>query len=480
SAPLRLPVDRAFHVQGFGTVVTGTVIAGRVSVGRMVEILPAGVQTRVRAVQVHGRPVEEARAGQRAALNLPGVDKEQAGRGSVIAEPGLYRPTMLVDVRLRLLPDAPWSLRHRMRVRVYLGTSEVFARVSLLDRDVLEPGEHALAQLRLEGPLVCESKDRFIIRSYSPMQTLGGGVVIHPHPERPYRRRRPEILAMLEEQERGGPLERLLQEVRRQPGRTADELAAAAKLNREEADRLLLRLQEEGRVVRIGPSGGWMEPGGVDRLLEEIEARMREHYRVHPYTRFVPKAQVLSQLGVKLRPKVYDDLLAEGVRRGRFEVDGDRLRLSGYEVVLAPEDETLWKQICKALDDHPFDPPSIDHLAQSSGASPERVESLLRWARERGDVDEVAAGLFLTREALNRAAALAAEKYQTEGPFTVAQFRDWLGVSRKFALAILEYFDRMKWTRRVGDVRHVTGPVPPAGPEAGKMGSAADSGHGSR
>ncbi|MDI3328400.1 MAG: selenocysteine-specific translation elongation factor [Alicyclobacillaceae bacterium] len=456
SAPLRLPVDRVFHVSGFGTVVTGTLIGGRVAVGQTVEVLPAGVRTRVRSIQVHGHPVQEAFAGQRAALNLPGVDKSQAERGSVVAEPDLYQPTRLIDVRLRLLPDAPRPVPHRMRVRLYLGTSEVFGRVSLLDRDVLEPGDDALAQIHLEEPVVCESRDRFIIRSYSPMWTLGGGSVIDPRPERPYRRRRESILAMLEERERGGPREALLLEVRRIPGRTVDELARAVKLTKEETERLLEQLRREGRTAVVGPSGGWMEPAGIGRLLGEIEARIRDHYRAHPYTRFVPKAQVLSQLEPKLRPKVYDDLLNRGVEAGRFEVRGDRLCLAGYEVTLSPEDRALWDRIRKILSDHPFNPPDVDQLAGELRVSPGRVLSLLRYGEEQGAVVELEEGLFMTREALIRAKRLAEEKYRAEGPFTVAMFRDWLGVSRKFAVAILEFFDRSKMTRRVGDVRHVS------------------------
>jgi selenocysteine-specific elongation factor len=458
-APLRMPVDRVFSVPGFGTVVTGTIVAGKVRVGQTVELLPSREKTRVRSIQVHGETVEEAQAGQRTAINLSAVEKSQVERGFVVAQPGIYTPTEMIDARIHVLKDSPWTLVHRMRIRLYLGTSEVLGRVALLDKEELKPGDEGLAQIRLEGPLVCEAKDRFILRSYSPMWTMGGGIVIDAHPARLHRRFRPQVIKALLEKEKGGPEEHLLQVLADEPGIAKGELVKRMKSTDDQVDVLLARMQSAGKVIHLPLSEGYIAAQTLEELLEQIAGRIRSHYKNNPYTAFVSKAQVYSQLDRKYRQKVYDDALRIGEERGLFEVRGDRLKIRDYEVVLPPAEELLAKAVLHLFEEAGWTPPSPDEVARKVSASPKTVRALIDYLAEQGLLVEIREEMFLARRALERAHEEVRRRYETGGPFTVASFRDWLGISRKYALAILEYFDEIKLTKRVEDQRIYTGNV---------------------
>jgi len=248
--PLRLPVDRHFTLAGFGTVVTGTLLSGTVKPGDMVEVLPPGVQVRVREIQVHGEKLPEARAGQRVALNLAGLDRDQLQRGAVIGAPGFFEQTERLDARLTLLPSAPRPLKFRDPVHFYLGTARVVGMVALLDRDLLKPGESTLVQIHLDHPLVAHRQDRFIIRSYSPMTTIGGGQVIDPAPVK-HKRFRDEVMAALKELE-SGEKAFLMQKLGELICPRLKDLELASGLGRERIERHLLALHSEGKAARLG------------------------------------------------------------------------------------------------------------------------------------------------------------------------------------------------------------------------------------
>ena len=248
-APLRLPVDRVFSMPGFGTIVTGTVLAGTVYNGMNVSVLPAGKTARVRQIQVHGTPAEKAVAGQRAAVNLSGLDKTLLSRGSVLAEPGSLEATYLLDAKLKHLAGAPRKIRNMTRVHVYLGTGRAVGRIVLLDRDELEPGGEAPVQFRLEKKLVAQNGDRFIIRSFSPMTTIGGGIVLDARPQR-HKRFRKEVLERLEELAKGDLSAPLMQRIRREAALTEKDLLKQSGLAPEVFRKLVDRLVEEEKIIR--------------------------------------------------------------------------------------------------------------------------------------------------------------------------------------------------------------------------------------
>ncbi|WP_018132082.1 selenocysteine-specific translation elongation factor [Effusibacillus pohliae] len=452
NAPFRMPVDRVFSVPGFGTVVTGTILAGSVTVGDAVEIQPSGEQVRVRSIQVHGVVTQKAQAGQRTALNLVGVERSELSRGFVVAAPGVLKPTTLIDARFRLLSDSPRTLTNRMRVRLYVGTSEVFGRVVLLDRDEMQPGEDALIQIDLEAPVVCEAKDHFILRTYSPMYTIGGGVVIDPHPARLHRRRRPHILEELEAREKGGPHERILQILDAEIGLNLSELAARMKATMEQTKSWLDELLARHQVLELPGTPGFVAVKSLHVLLDEIEDKIRAHYSRERFHAYVAKAQVHSQLSKKLKPKVYDGILELASQMGRIEVRQDRIRLAGYTVPLSLREKQLLQEVKSKFVQRPYHPPTLQELLAMYKGREKTVQGIVSLLKEQEELVEVEDGLLFAGEAITDAPRILAEISGEEG-FTVAEFRDRVGTSRKFALGLLEYMDRMKWTKRIEDRR---------------------------
>jgi selenocysteine-specific elongation factor len=455
TAPLRMPVDRIFSVAGFGTVVTGTIFAGGVKVGDTVEVLPEGKPARVRTIQVHGEDQPSAQAGQRAALNLAGVERADLERGMVIAQPGLFRATTRIDARMHLLADSPRSLSHRTRIRLYIGASEVMGRVSLLEGNKILPGDDELVQIHLEEPIICEAQDRFIIRTYSPMLTVGGGTVIDPYPQREHRRRRDYVLEELVQREQGGPEVHVLQALSESPGLTAGEIATAIKSTPEIVGEILAMLHDAGRVLPMA-AGGWVSAEWLASAFDEIEERMRAHFAKEKYHVAVPKAQVLSQLGTtgtKMKPKLFDALLAMPEGQARFEVLRDKMLLRGYEVPFTLREKELIGQILELYRAGGFQPASVEEVRTSTKALEKTLHGLLYYLKERGDLVEIADGMILAAEAVEQAKAFVRQHVQVAGAVTVAEFRDGVGTSRKYALGILEYLDAQKFTKRVEDKR---------------------------
>ncbi|MFC4768355.1 selenocysteine-specific translation elongation factor [Effusibacillus consociatus] len=454
NAPFRMPVDRVFSVPGFGTVATGTILAGNVKIGDAVEIQPTGEAVRVRSIQVHGETTDRAQAGQRTALNLVGVERSELSRGYVVAAPKVFKASRLIDARFRLLSDSPKTLTNRMRVRLYVGTSEVLGRVILLDRDEMEPGEDALIQIDLETPVVCEANDHFILRTYSPMYTIGGGVVIDPHPNRLYRRNRQHILEDLEAREKGGPHARVIQILEDEIGLTLSELATRMKATQDQTKIWLDELSQKGEVVQLPTSGGFVTRQSLHDLLDEIEEKIRAHYSRERYHSYAAKAQVLSQLSKKLKPKIYDAILELGARMNRIEVQQDRIKIAGYEVSLSLKEKQMMQEIVKKFRDQAFQPPTLQELTAAYKGQEKMLQGVIGLLKEQNTLVEAEEGILFSSEIINKTPAILAELSGEEG-FTVAEFRDRVGTSRKFALALLEYLDRIKWTKRIEDRRVV-------------------------
>ncbi|ARU61445.1 selenocysteine-specific translation elongation factor [Tumebacillus avium] len=453
TAPLRLPVDRVFSVAGFGTVVTGTVYAGQVQVGDTVEVLPQGLAARVRHIQVHGESADRALAGQRAALNLHGVERSDLDRGMVIAQTGLYRATDRLDVRMHVLDDAPRTLTNRMRVRFYIGASEAMGRVTILDRDELLPGEDGLVQLHLESMIVCAPGDRFIIRTFSPMLTIGGGTIIDPHPVREHRRRRDYVLEELQQREKGGPEQLVLQALQDDPGAGLRVLADVVNATEDVVEGWLAPMLEGGQVTQV--PGGYVGTDWLDKLFDEIEEKIRGHFAKEKYHITVPKAQVLSQLGKKIKPKLFDALLGAEAAKERFVLQRDKLSIRGYEVPFTLRDKELIGKIEALFAESGFHPPSLDDVMKETKAFEKTLQGLYHYLRETGVLVDIGDGVHFQAATLLHAQAAIREKFAESGAFGVADFRDWVGTSRKFAVAILEYFDALKFTKRVEDKRVV-------------------------
>lgn len=453
----RLPIDRVFTITGFGTVVTGTLVAGTIRVGDKCEILPDGKECRVRQLQVHGSTVVAAYAGQRVAVNLSGVEVEEVSRGDVLAVPGSLPATTMVDCRLHLLPSAPRPLAHRTRIRFHVGTAEVMGRAYLLDRQELEPGGSALVQFRLESPVAVRRGDRYVIRSYSPMVTIGGGQVIEEDP--PRRRRFQEaVIRELELKEKGTPAELVEQAIMEagEAGSGSGELQRRLGLPPGELEGLLTRLKEEGKIVEFPlEQPHYLHRAIYDGLQERVQATLGDFHRRYRLRWGMPKEELRSRDFPALTTRLFQEFLLALAREGVVDLEREKVKLASHTVKFTPEQEAIRERLEKLYLAEPFAPPSpAEALEQVGNGDAREVYMALV---DGGTLVRLAEDLTFHREAVARAREILASQLAAEGSITVSQFRDLLKTSRRYALPLLEYFDSQRLTRRVGDRRVLVG-----------------------
>jgi selenocysteine-specific elongation factor len=447
--PLRLPIDRHFSVPGFGTIVTGTLLSGRVQANDMVELLPPGETVRVREVQVHGKKVEVASAGQRVALNLVGVERERIVRGAVIATPGRFEQTERLDARLTLLPDAPRPLKFRDPVHLYLGTARVVGIVALLDRERLEPGESALVQIHLDRPLVAHRQDRFIVRSYSPMTTIGGGSVVDPAPVK-HKRFRDEVMKTLKELESG---ERafLLQKLAVLPCVRLKELEQLSALGRERIMDHLEALRRDGKVLLLADQWATAETvrSWRQRLREEIAAFHQEQ----PLLPGIPKATLKSSLPGAFGSKGFEELLTAAAAADELELQGEVVRRPGYRPTPQGQQAELIERIVAAYRADGVQAKNRQEMLDRLGIDSAQAEPCLAYLFASGRLVKLNEESYL--DAATYASVLAALQahFAAQKTLTLAEFRDRIGSARKQTQALLEYWDALKYTLRQGDAR---------------------------
>ena len=443
---VRLPVDRAFSVEGFGTVVTGTLWQGEIRPGDRLRVEPGGHDVRVRNVEVHGEKVEVAHPGQRTAVALHGVERDEVPRGTWLLAPDTLGPTHMLDVRLRVLPDAPRPVRRRQRIRFHLGASEILGRIVPLETEELEPGGEGLAQLRLEGEAVADRGDRFVIRSYSPARAVAGGTVIVPRATK-HKLSDPDVVGRLEREETGSDEERLAAVLAEAPGGLAmGEAAAAAGLDiaavRRAVETLGEAVESEGDHL--------VSREAVDALEEEILRALADGAERFPYRWGLGRGEVKRRLPAGVPLPLFDRLVTRLVEKGRIQVQRDLLRAGEGDGSLPPAAAARLEQVRSALDEGGVAPPTLRELEKSVGV--EAGEILDRLTFE-GGVEKVSADLFLARTHLDRIGSFLRKSLADNGSLAVGDLKEGLGLSRKYSVPILEYFDRIGWTRRQGDVR---------------------------
>lgn len=428
----RLPVDRVFTMTGFGTVVTGTLVDGTLSVGDELEVLPRGRAVRVRGLQQHNRKVESAAPGSRVAANLIGVEKDELARGDVIAKPGTLAPTRRVDASVRVLPSAPHPLRHGAEVLLHTGTAEVACRVVVLEGDQVEPGAQGWVQLYLERPVAVAARDRFILRVPSPSVTIAGGRLIDVNPRKHAR----HDSATRESLERRAGGEVLQEELRKYPrGVTVGALLKATMAP--EADVAALNARR---------LGDWLYDKAVwgaiaNRATIELEA----YHGAHPLRPGMAREELRSRLGVS--PPSFPAVVKGLVEDGRLVERNGSLALPGHRVDL--EGDGGAAELVDLLRREKFAPPSLAEAMERTGCAPEMVRALAAG----GSIVRVSDDVAFAKEAYEEAVAIVREIIGATGSTTVAQLRDRMGASRRPVLALLEYLDAQRVTRRVGDAR---------------------------
>ena len=453
--PFRLPVDRVFTVAGFGTVVTGTLLSGSIRVGDEVDILPAGLESRVRGLQAHGAKAETGEAGQRLAVNLQGVEHTAVERGDVVVPRGLYRTTRAVDVRLNYLASAPRELKHRSTLRLHSATYEVPAQVILFDRDSLQPGESAQAQLRLARPVLLLPGDPFVLRTYSPPATLGGGTVLDPAP--PRRRRRSseamELLTAIEEGEEAEKINRMVATALLS-GLSYGDLTNRTGLSAKRIDAALAPLLSAGSIIQVVREPRiFIGKEAFATLKEAILGEIQGYLRDNPTKEGIGKEELKTRMPKRSDQRFFTPVLAALEKDGTVVADREMVKLPGRKGTANAEQTNLRERIAAALLAGGSEPPTLKELADLIQA-PEKalldpLGTLVRdgeAVRVKSDIYYAAAPLAAIREKLLARLTVA-------GEITPNEFREITGLSRKFMIPLLEYFDSIKLTIRVGDKR---------------------------
>jgi selenocysteine-specific elongation factor len=447
----RLAVDRAFTLSGAGLIVTGTLVSGHITVEDRLVLSPAGLELRVRGLHAQNRPAGEAVAGQRVALNITGprLSKDIVTRGDWVLHPDVHAPTAALDVRLTLLPDISKAMRQDTQVHLHLGAAHAMARVSLLDRERLEPGEAALVRLTLRQPVGALAGDRIVLRDTGATSTIGGGVVLDPFPPR-RGRRTPGRLAQLAALEASGAEAALRRLLAVAPGWTDQGLFMRAR-NVREAD----QAQLIATMPAVSAGGLILSPAAFDGVRAAVLAVLAGHHQTSPELPGVQAERL--RLAVTERPPVagFRGVLEALLQERAIAQDGPWFRLPGHRISLSPQDERLWSAARPLIAAERFRPPRVRDIATALKVPEGATRTTLKRLMRMGQVVEVAPDHFFLRETVAEMAAIAADAVDAEGWLTAAAFRDRLDNGRKVAILILEFFDKAGITVRSGDMRRV-------------------------
>lgn len=450
---LRLPVDRSFVLPGFGTVVTGTLWSGEVKTGDIVEVQPIGKKSRVRGIQVHGNPQQSAKPGQRVALNLSDVEVDEVPRGSSIVSAGAYAPSYILDAKLQLIESAPKPLKQRQRVRVHLGTSEKLARINLLNCDELAPGQETYVQLQMEEPLIAQRGDRFVIRSYSPMFTIGGGTILEPYGEK-LKRFQHEVIEALQIKEESNPKDLIRYTLDKAKDKllTIEDLAGQINLGpssvRNYMDKMenIIILEGEGSKYFIGQKT-------YENWLAALHKELEAFHNKYPLRQGLDKEEARSKLFPKFTIKDFNLLLGKWQREGKIKTAGAHIYLPGFTPAL---DEKI-KQTVRLIEEEflkkDFQPPAFEEAYQKAKAPAAQREEILKYMVVQGILVKVSENMYFHIKTIEKAKALLKEGFAQKGAMALSDIRDLFDSSRKYVLPLLEYFDAQKFTKRVEDKR---------------------------
>lgn len=442
---LRLPVDRSFSMKGFGAVVTGTLVAGRVSVEQEVEVQPGGRRVRVRGVQVHGSAAKQARAGQRTALNLAGIETSEVGRGMTLVEAGSFEAATLIDCEIELLSSAK-PLKHRAPVHFHAWTAETEAQVRLLDREVLQPGESAPARLVLKDPVQLLPGDRFIVRMFSPVVTIGGGTVVDIAP--PERLKRVDAAARITRLAKSGPEDRVVTLVRESKfGLGIRAVIARTAFTKAQLD----AVTKTARLVSLsGPEPWLVDAEWFAARQQKIHDTCAAFHRQNPLLPGVPREEVRSRELNGAPQFLLDAMLSQSKT---VVAEGEHLRLKSHQLHLKQDEEAALGKIEKAFEDAGLAVPALAEVLAKCGVEAARSRSLLQILFRQRKLFRISEDLVYHHSAIETLKQmLAAHKGER---FAVPTFKDWTGVSRKYAIPLLEFLDRERITRRDGDDRIV-------------------------
>jgi selenocysteine-specific elongation factor len=435
----RLPIDRVFSMPGFGTVVTGTLLGGALRVGERAEIFPSGLATRIRGLQTFGEPVSITHPGSRVAVNLTGLETDEVARGDVLGLPGAIQPAMRLDARVQLVAASERPLRHNDDVIVFTGSSEIPGKAALLDREAVDPGDQGWVQLRLARPVAALPWDRFVLRRPSPAETIGGGIILELDPPR-HKRFQPAVTERLIQLAAGDPADLAMAWL-------GSRFVSEADLRANAPDDVVAALAEQGEIRFLGESVG--RTVGASAVVDLTRARLLDavdrHHHERPLDPGMPRELLRQTLGL-------DRVALDAVIADHPELVDEHAHVqrTGFEIRLDDAQQAILDRFVESLSVAGFQPPAADE----AGVPPELVQAMIAM----GSIVPVGGGIVFLPERIAEAETVLRTALARSDSISLAEFRDLLGTTRKYAQTLLEYFDRQRVTRRVGERRVAIGP----------------------
>jgi selenocysteine-specific elongation factor len=449
----RLPIDRVFTMKGFGTVITGTTVSGKIRTGDEVTIYPQKISSRIRGIQVHNKEVKEVRAGLRTAINLQGLEKAAIHRGNILATKDSLRPTYMVDVILELLLSAPRKLKNRAKVRFHTGTSEIISTVVLLDRDELEPGDTCFAQIRLDEPIAVLRKDRFVLRSYSPVRTIGGGEILNALPVKK-KRFSEAALSEMKMLHSGKPNEiiELFISLGRFRGTDQAELAFLTNIGKKKLDELISALSARKRITLFDKEKNTLiHADFLNKAKDEILRTITQYHKNFPLKAGLLKEELRSKSTGAKNPKLFNYMLNNLSQENIIVQEKEAVRLKDHQVTLAQDQEKTRQKLAERYLKSGLQPPYFKELKDDfpGNAGNEVLEVMVK----EGVLLKIKEDLFFHRKAIEELEGRLVDFLKEHGTITTPQFKEMTGTSRKYTIPLIEYFDRAQITVRVGDSR---------------------------
>ncbi len=448
----RLPIDRAFSMSGFGTVITGTLLAGSITKEDTLEMYPIGKECKIRSIQVHGQPVDRCYAGQRVAINLSNIKKSEIKRGCVLAPPNNMENTMMLDVKMNVLPSSMRILTNHTRLHLFTGTSEVLCRAILLDKEELGPGESGYVQLRLEEEIAVRRGDKFIVRFYSPMETIGGGVVLEPNPTKK-KRFQAETIEELKRKESGSSEDIIDMHIQncKDSMMTIAELAKITAVSADEVAQDVESLEKQGmiKVFHMKKDSYTWHTANDKAFQEELTKKLSDYHAQHPYRYGMQKAEIHNTFLKKVKPTVFDLYVDNLVEEGVIKRHNEFLSMPSHEIQKDARYEKTEKKLLDIFEKSGLDFPRLSEV-DMGGIEPDVIDDILLLLMEEGKIIKLGEELYTLTEYIEKSKEIIQGLLKEKDLITMGEIRDSLETSRKNAKLIVEYMDSIKVTKRNG------------------------------
>ena len=453
----RLPVDRVFTMKGFGTVITGTLVSGNIRVGDTIMVYPSAITSKVRGIQVHNQSVNSAEAGMRTAINFQGLERASVSRGNVLARPGDLKSSYMVDISFHFLGSNKKRLKNRTLVRLHTGTSEVLGNLVLLDTEELLPGTSTIVQLRLDSPVVVVKDDRFVIRSYSPVRTIGGGHVVNPIPIK-HKRFKPDVTEGLKGLSDSTPEDVIAHHAVESlyKGVTFSDLKIMTNMPDKQLDQILQDLLSKRTIILVDKENRiFIHHSTFEKLKQEFTHYMGNYHRAKPLKAGMPKEELKTKLLSAPSSKLFNMTLIQMIKDRQIIAEENIVRLASHRVSLAVDQSDIRQKILKAYKESGLTPPYFRDLSKTMGVDPTQSKDVLMLLIDEGLIVKVKEDLYFHTAAIDDLKKRLVTYLENHEEITTPQLKDMTGVSRKYLIPLIEHFDAKNITLRVGDTRRL-------------------------